>query len=263
MTNQRLLNMNGGYNFRDLGGYKTTDGKTVKWHRILRTGKLAELDSSDLSQLDAYNVRYDVDFRSKAEIKSEPDRLPTGATYTSLPVFAEDMTDSTQSPEERKAMLSGDANTGKNQMLEAYKMMVISNEAQQSYREFFDMLLDNGDENKSLLFHCTAGKDRTGMGAVFLLNALGVEQAQIRNDYLYTNEAAADLVESILTKSRNMGMNDNFMESMHALFTVSDDYYNKATGIIDKDYGGMTNYLHSVLKLHDNEINELKKLYLD
>ena len=168
MTNQRLLNMNGGYNFRDLGGYKTTDGKTVKWHRILRTGKLAELDSSDLSQLDAYNVRYDVDFRSKAEIKSEPDRLPTGATYTSLPVFAEDMTDSTQSPEERKAMLSGDANTGKNQMLEAYKMMVISNEAQQSYREFFDMLLDNGDENKSLLFHCTAGKDRTGMGAVFL-----------------------------------------------------------------------------------------------
>ncbi|GAK47292.1 protein-tyrosine phosphatase [Secundilactobacillus oryzae JCM 18671] len=263
MIKQRLLQVNGGHNFRDLGGYKTTDGKTVKWHRILRTGKLANLKPSDLSLLDQYHVRHDVDFRSKAEVKLEPDRLPTGADYTSLPVFREDMTDSTTPLSEQEALLSSNANFGRDQMMEAYKAMVTTTEAQESYRTFFDLLLSNNDEQNAILFHCTAGKDRTGMGAVFLLNALGVDEQQIKQDYLYTNEVTADYLQGILNDAKKKGMNQNFMSSVQSLFSVSTDYYGEAVNTIDRDFGGMQNYLHSVLKLQDNEIRDLKRLYLD
>ena len=70
-----------------------------------------------------------------------------------------------------------------------------------AYRHFFDVLLENSDEGRSVLFHCSAGKDRTGMGAVYLLTALGVDEATIRRDYLASNKYLAPWQEKAISQA--------------------------------------------------------------
>lgn len=85
MTNNRNLNVTGGLNFRELGGYPTLDNQTVKWHKLLRTAGLAGLTPEDQQHLSQYGVVADVDFRSKDEQTMAPDRVPVGATYHFYP----------------------------------------------------------------------------------------------------------------------------------------------------------------------------------
>ncbi len=76
MTGQRLLDIQDGHNFRDLGGYETKDGRHVKWHRLIRSGSLAHLNEHDLSTLAAIPVTIDIDLRAPEEVKQAPDKLP-------------------------------------------------------------------------------------------------------------------------------------------------------------------------------------------
>ncbi len=85
-------------------------------------------------------------------------------------------------------------------MIQVYVDLINQDHSKQAYRQFFDLLLANDKEDQSLLFHCTAGKDRTGMGAVFLLSALSVPEETIRTDYLLTNQASAAFVTQSLAK---------------------------------------------------------------
>ena len=100
MTQQRLLPIKHGYNFRDLGGYQTSDGHTVKWHRLIRSGALNNLDEQDQEALVAIPVTVDIDLRSKPEITAAPDRVPRTAKYYHLPVFSIDVTNASRSDEE-------------------------------------------------------------------------------------------------------------------------------------------------------------------
>lgn len=72
----RLLDINSGHNFRDLGGYRTTDGRTIKWRQLLRTGSLANLSDDDLTTLAKIPVTQDIDLRGQAEVRQMPDRVP-------------------------------------------------------------------------------------------------------------------------------------------------------------------------------------------
>lgn len=83
MTNQRVLTVPGGINFRELGGYSTKDGRKIKWHKVIRTGGLDQLTPAGQALLDDYGVRYDIDFRSPQEVLDAPDRiLPMLSTCT-------------------------------------------------------------------------------------------------------------------------------------------------------------------------------------
>lgn len=90
MTNNRIIAVTGGLNFRELGGYPTIDGHTVKWHKLIRTAGLADLTPADQQHLTDYGVVADVDFRSKDEQLQSPDKVPTGVNYhfspSSLPM---------------------------------------------------------------------------------------------------------------------------------------------------------------------------------
>ena len=171
LANQ-LLDIKNGRNFRELGGYQTKDGKTIKKHKLLRTANLATLSEQDLKFLQDYGVKYIVDFRSKEEVEKEPDRVPTGATYDFDPVFSEDLTDSSKGINEILSEKEENPKAGYNHMFLAYDDMIKSESAQKAYRNFFDILLANDEEGKSVIFHCTAGKDRTGFAALLALSAL-------------------------------------------------------------------------------------------
>jgi protein-tyrosine phosphatase len=156
MTDLQVLDITNGFNFRDLGGYRTTDGRTLASRRLIRSASLDYLSDSELAYLADYGVRHVVDFRSAQEQEASPDRIPEGAKYLFDPVFSVDETLTSQSPESLAANFSADPVEGREHMKQTYIDLVNQASAQQAYRKFFDVLLDNtAPEHTSVLFHCT------------------------------------------------------------------------------------------------------------
>ncbi|WP_230912802.1 tyrosine-protein phosphatase [Agrilactobacillus fermenti] len=263
LNNQRVLPLESGINFRELGGYTTKDGRHVKYHKILRSAKLNELDNNDLAYLHDYGLITDVDFRSNDEKVKEPDKLPTGATYKHIPVFAVDETENSKTPQELEDELRYEPNTGYKRMIRVYQNMVRQAGSQAAYRQFFAELLANDQENHALLFHCTAGKDRTGMGAFYLLSALGVDQKTIEQDYLLTNQTYKKQIDAVLAELRANHATPEMIESVHNLVSVNIDFIHAAETQIEQIAGTPINYLKEVLGLNDSDLQDLQKIYLD
>ncbi|WP_267201966.1 tyrosine-protein phosphatase [Limosilactobacillus kribbianus] len=261
---ERLLDIHSGYNFRDLGGYQTTDGQTVKWRRLLRTGSLAELDNQDLTKLAQIPVTVDIDLRGFAEISKDPDRVPAGANYYHLPVFVEDETDASHSDTEIAKRMSKPGN-GYRHMLEVYERMATMPSAKKAYQEMFARLIAN--ETGAAIFHCTAGKDRTGMAAFLLLSALNVPRETILQDYLLTNQVTKDFREQWLAQMRqNLPQGpatDVLINNRRELASVNSDYLTKAITTIEANYGNVHHYLTDYLAISPTELAQLRHNYLE
>ena len=262
LTNQ-LIGITSGRNFRELGGYETLSGKKIKMHKLLRTGNLADLSPFDKQFLTDYGAKYDVDFRSKEEVDNQPDRVPDGVEYIYDPVFSEDLTNSSKSITDLDTQAHDDADFGFNHMHYAYEDMIESEPAQKAYRKFFDVLLENTVDGESVIFHCTAGKDRTGFGALLALSALGVPLNTIKKDYLLTNITTKDFVDSMVEHARQNGKNENVLQSIRDIQSVRSEYLDHSVKVLNDEYGGINNYLRDVMKLSSADIMKLRNIYLE
>lgn len=263
MAEQRILTMEQGINFRELGGYQTKDGHTIKWHKLIRSGSLSDLTATDLTTLDQYGVRYDIDFRSPKEVLDEPDRVPGNAKYVYAPVFNVDETKNSDGQDKMAADLEKHPASGYRHMLKVCRMVANEQHAKKEYRRFFDNLLANDQPDEALLFHCTAGKDRTGMGAVYLLTALGVDFATIRQDYILTNAASVQRIDGAVAAAQKQGLSAEAVASIKALWSVNDDYLDAALAEIKRQSGNLEHYLRTELKLTKQEVTDLRRIYLD
>lgn len=261
MANQRLLDIQDGRNFRDLGGYETLNGHHVKWHRLIRSGSLAHLNDHDLNTLDHIPVSIDMDLRAPEEVAKAPDKLPESAKYYHLPVFKSDETDASHSDEEIRSRILKPGN-GYRHMIEVYQRMVKVDTAKAAYQKMFELLLAN-EPGQAALFHCTAGKDRTGMAAYLILSALQVPEQVILQDYLLTNKATQDFREHWLQALRERGESEVVIENSEALGSVSPDYLDQAISLINHNYGNVENYLQEHLELSPSDLKTFRQLYLD
>ncbi|GKQ43241.1 protein-tyrosine-phosphatase [Companilactobacillus sp. RD055328] len=262
--NERILDpfLDAGRNFRELGGYKTQEGQQIKFHKILRSANLAELTPKDQEFLANYGLKKDIDFRSTAEKNKEPDLVPAGVEYIFNPVFKEDETQASKSSNDIEKQFGFAFDDGYKQMIKVYKDIIIDDKSKKAYRLFFDHLLDNSEDNQVALFHCTAGKDRTGMAAVYFLWALGVDQATIKQDYLLTNDVIKSYVDSRIEELEAKNVSSQTISSVRALMSVQEDYLDTAKKTIITETGSMENYLNEAIGLSKNEIQDLKKIYL-
>ena len=236
-THYRLLPMGGAYNMRDLGGYRNVYGKHVKWKMLLRSDDLGKMTSEDLNYLGLLPLRTVIDFRDEAEKKTAPDHLPQSVSrYIQLPIAAGDT-------KNIEGLNLSDFSLA---MREVYAYIIRN--AQEAYKEFFRIVSEN--ENAPLLFHCSAGKDRTGIAAVLLLSALGVEREIIVEDYLLSAEYARKKYEFILKDH----------PEFEPLTIVKRSYLDTALQVIDEDYGGMEKYLTENLEA---DLEKLRKLYTE
>lgn len=263
--NKRVLNLEKGVNFRELGGYETFEGKTIKYHKVLRSAGLSDLSDDDLNYLNKYGLKYDVDFRSHEEVSQKPDRVPNGAKYIFDPVFEADETEASKVQSENFIPeIGGDPTNGFHHMKNVYRDIITGDQAKGAYRTFFDELLTNDHDGEVLLFHCSAGKDRTGMGAIYLLTVLGVPMEEIKKDYLLTNKTNKAFVDGLIDDLQNKGYTDkNILSSVRDLMTVHSDYLATAEEEIAKMSGNINNYIKDELKVTPSEIRDLKKIYLD
>lgn len=232
---RRMVTLEGVTNYRDVGGYPAHGGKTVRWDRLYRSGDLFALSDNDLAKLAASGLKTIVDFRSAFEAKADPDRVPASVTRV-CPLSID--------PGDVFAM--EDAMDGDGAHLMERLNVVLVNEAKEQYAEFFRLLMNGG--NMPLLFHCSAGKDRTGLAAALFLAALGVAREFIYADYLLSAGYAEEKYRHILTHH----------PELLPVITVKQEYLAAAFAEIDAKYGGLGNYLTGELGV---DIDLLRDLY--
>lgn len=233
----RLLPVTGAYNMRDLGGYPAAGNKKVKWNTIIRSGDLNNLTDSDLEFLSSLPLRTDIDFRGKSEKKAAPDKMPaTVINYIPLTLEAGDMTDMQHFDKSRIPTI-----------LEDVYVYIIRN-AQAIYKEFFQILADKN--TPPLLFHCSAGKDRTGIAAALFLGALGVDRETIMEDYLLSAEYIKGKYDYIIRSH----------PEFEPLTTVKKEYLEAAFDVIDKEFGGLDSYLTTQLGV---DLGKMRNLYTE
>ncbi|QEC79852.1 tyrosine-protein phosphatase [Mucilaginibacter ginsenosidivorax] len=246
---KRKVELKGAVNFRDLGGYATKDGHHVKWGKVYRSADMSKLTDDDLAILNKLNVAYDVDLRGTEESKNAPDRLNPNTDYILCPAGSDNAGNMLQS---LKGTTNGDS------VMQTY----YSNTTYLAdrYKPFFGKLLGMPGD-KSLVFHCTAGKDRTGIGAALLLYSLGVPYDTIINDYEASNYYRA---------AENKKMAGQMVKYMHINEGVANDvlavkksYLDATFTAIKAQYGSIDNYLKNQIGLTDKDLKTLKKKFLD
>jgi protein-tyrosine phosphatase len=240
----RHLNLSGASNFRDLGGYPTKDGRTVRWRQIFRSNHLGHLTGDDAAIVRALGVKSAFDFRGTAERAEALCGLPE-ITVHSLPV------EPTVVAALRAIAATGtplSTNHAADVMRDSYRSYVQQNTPR--YRTLFAHLLQ---DSAPLVIHCTAGKDRTGFACALILHTLGVSEDVISEDYLLTNR--------FYRRDPNSG-SDLPDDVKQVLGSVQTSFLGAAFDAIDADYGDLETYLQKGLGVGGAERAALTARYL-
>ncbi|MFB6809125.1 tyrosine-protein phosphatase [Streptomyces sp. NPDC056387] len=239
----RLVKLEGTANLRDAGGYRTTTGRWVKMGEVYRSDALSKLTAADLAKLQRLRVRTVFDLRMESERTTDPDKVPAGATYTVADVFAGSGSFQAMPKSPDEAVKA---------MVDAEKAMVSGDGGKKAYTQVFEGL--ERDRDRAVLFHCTAGKDRTGWANAALLTALGVPGDTVMADYLASNDyrkAANDAILSHLPAAQ--------AAVYKPMLDVRPEYLNSGYDEVKAKYGTFDRYLKDGLGIDARELKQLKK----
>lgn len=247
----RLVDLEGPVNFRDLGGLPTNEGKTIKRGMLFRSDKLSLLTSRDFEVLDSLNIKNIVDFRTKGEVEKEPYSVPSSMNYLNLPIGD----DSWSQGDFMGQVAQMDIDEFEQLMIGLYKSMPV--EFPDQYRLFFDTLLET---EQPLVFHCTAGKDRTGVASALLLNLLGVDWDTIKAEYELSSDYREEENLKMTKQLSGYGISE---EKTMMMMSVKANYLDSIFGAISDRYGSLDSYYTEVLNLNTQEISRLRSRLLD
>lgn len=237
--------LQGASNFRDVGGYSNADGRCVRRGQVFRSDHLAGLTPEDLARLASLGIGHSLDFRGAAEYSATPYAIP-GVQRLALTI------EPTVIARMQALVVQGIVPTTEETvalMCETYRDFVNHNAG--TFGRFLKHLLEQPTPQ---VFHCTAGKDRTGFAAALLLSALGVDRATIEHDYLLTNQ---------LYKRDNRLEGSGHPHVMKVLWQVQPEFLHAAFDAVDAQHGGMQDYLHGAIGLSPQELAELKQMLLE
>ncbi|MBY6063695.1 tyrosine-protein phosphatase [Pseudidiomarina sediminum] len=263
-SSERLIPLEGGRNFRDLGGYTTTDGRTVKRGKIFRSGVLNGLTDEDYTIIDGLNIGTVVDFRTTEERQTEVTQWRASPVEHISTDYAMDFA------REEFARIFADPNVSaadiEHAMAEMYPTILDSQ--LENYKQMFARLLQ---KDEGLLFHCTAGKDRTGISALLILTALGVDKETAIADYMASNDYLD--FDAMLPKKGEQ--QDGPHAEMMALFArLPEDVLQPLMGVkrsmivaaideMEREHGSIIGYIHNELDVSQQDIAVLRSKYLD
>jgi len=256
---KRHLALEGAPNFRDLGGYETRDGRSVKWGRLYRSDNLAHLTDEDLEKVGRLGIQLVCDFRAQAEKASEPDRLPAAdpPDVAALEIGAEsfvvkDLRERIQSGDLEGLDLRGMLIEGNRQFATTYAPQ---------YAAMFERIAK--PENLPALVHCTAGKDRAGFASAMILSVLGVPRETVMADFLLTNHYTAAATERRLMMIELFSLFRADGDALRPLFGVEPAYLDAAFEAIEQRYGDFDTYRREALGLDDAEVEAFRTLLLE
>ena len=254
----RHLELEGTPNFRDIGGYETTDGRYVRWGLLYRSGVLTYLTPKDYAYLSNLGVRVVCDFRTKEENDTAAETWIPGAStqMISLPIGG-DGKQGNQATVQSLMASNPTAEQLRTRMTATYGQFAFS--AADQYAAVFQQLKS---DHLPLLYHCSAGKDRTGVFSAFLLLTLGVPEKTVVEDYALTNRYLQDAPNSAAVQKMMKATSttiSSFSKEQQAVMMAADPAYLESTlRQIDKKYGSFDEYRRKALKVSDADAQALR-----
>ena len=273
----KLLDFQSLHNIRDLGGMKTTSGRTIKEGCFIRCGQLSEISAGDEKKLQEL-VDTIVDFRSDKEREEKPDKVIEGISYVHIPIvdsLTAGVTREKESDKDIIARLAMDPVTAKKYMCEMY-IAFARDYAVAQYSKFIRLLLNSCKEKAAsseatpasskgaVLWHCTAGKDRAGIASVIIEEILGVSRADIIEDYLSTNTYLEADIQFLTNFVKEQAGIESTMadEALRYLFGADKDYIESYYKAIEEKYGDFGNFIKEGLGLSETDITALSDFAL-
>jgi protein-tyrosine phosphatase len=241
----RLIALEGAQNFRDIGGYRTDDGRRVKWGMIYRSADLSKLTPADVANLNGLGVGTVFDLRSTGERRTAPDIFAGRSATVSLDydVHSQAISAALRSAPTPESL--------RRAMAATYPELLTS--IQPELRKLFDQLLEN---QGSTIYHCTAGKDRTGVTTALILSALGAPRETIYADYLMSNR----FYHPAATATPMGGLPP---ELSAVLMGVDESYLRNMFDSIDGQYGSVDGYLDRALGVDAAKRARLRAIYTE
>jgi protein-tyrosine phosphatase len=251
---ERVIHLKGTSNTRDLGGYQTSDGRTLRWRQIIRSENLSRLTADDFKQLEEMGLKTVIDLRNNREHDQDPtvwqgDHPPQ--------IFHFPIGDSKNDWFTAQRALMKRNRFTEVQALEhmenAYRM--IAEEGESGFRQMMALVLD--ESNWPILIHCTAGKDRAGVAAMLILEAVGVDRETIMEDFMLTNEvsrveekskavAKARATYSGAPGGRTGSGQGPTPEAWFTILGVSPEMLEAYYARVDEQYGSITDFMTQI-----------------
>jgi protein-tyrosine phosphatase len=254
----RRLALEGAYNFRDLGGLETRDGKRVRWGQIFRSDTLTRLTAADYQRLNAIGISLVCDLRTREERKTDPTEWQDGSPVFVLAPVSENDKGASQNGNLADALRAGNMTVeeGKATFEQFYIRMVFD-----SASKFGTVLRAIETSDRPSMFHCTGGRDRTGITAALLLHILGVPKETIVNDFVlstrYLNERGTTTpAPATEAEARQVAL---YAE----VIRLQPRYIEAVFQAIDQRYGGFDRYRREALHFTNNDVVALKARLLE
>ncbi len=273
MLEKQLVGLTGVKNARQLGGYETEDGRTVKENVFVRSGALSGATAEDIAILtDDYNIKLVVDFRSASDFEASSDPAFNGAVIVNVPVWDEALN---ALPQDEffafQAQYSGEPGLSD---LELYRQGIMGVDEDlyikqtfgndislKGYREFIDLLLAQ-EEGNGILFHCTSGKDRTGSASVILLTLLGVDRETVLKDFAMTNLVLKDSLDAKVAQSANYTDDEEELYAVYTMNGVNPEWMARMFDYAEEQSGSMLAFIQEQFHVTDEEVETLRDMYL-
>lgn len=259
----RHVPLSGQPNFRDLGGYASSDGRRVKWGLVYRSGELSQLSEDDVRTLAGLGIKAVVDLRSPEEVTARGrGRLPEGAALYPMPIASSDMFKKVI-----PSLLAGDFSQLPPNLLDKVNRHLV----REFSAEFAGLLRALSDaSNRPLVFHCTQGKDRAGFGAAMVLSALGVPWETVVEDYLLSNhyrkaenEKMLEMVRGLAATEAGGEAEEIAFQRVEGLLYVKEQSLEAAHAEIVERYGSVEGYLVDGLGCSRQSLGRLRDELLE
>ena len=240
--------LEGARNVRDLGNTKNRYGEMIRTGILLRGDALHSLTADDIHRLqNDYHLKTIIDMRTSRETVERPDRIIEGTEYRNIRIFNEEHTGVTREnqatgPERFKHMPP---------MTDIYRMIVTSDHTVQQMQKVLRCIMD--ENSGTVIFHCTAGKDRTGLAAVFLLALLDVDLGTIREDYMMTNATAIEDAEKSARRIYEQLHDQQIADHIRTAFIAKEEYLDTALRCIEDQCGTLDRYIEERLGITAEE----------
>ena len=239
--------------YRDLGGIKNKEGKTIKPNMIIRGKSLYKIKEKDVQTLKSYNLSKVIDLRTAVEMDEKPNVKIDSIKYLHMPVFKEKMAGITHEKEQSKLKMLLNMMSIEN----LYKLMVTDTYSISQLKNIIHEIMNS--DNHPVLFHCTAGKDRTGVVAMLLLNILDVDEETIMKNYLEINKTHKPKANLFYVLINVLMWNKELAKKARSYYMVHERYLQTAIEAIKETYGSMEEYITNALGV----TNEMKQAFKD
>lgn len=238
-------------NFRSLSGVQNKEGKKIKEGIIYRSGNFSKLSSNDVAKFNAMNINTIVDFRNDGEIQKDPDFIPAGQKIVTKRAVIGSINEKEMGGFMKILMSPKFSETALD------SLMISASDGFTSHIQDFKPFFEEIAKNESVvLFHCSAGKDRTGLASALFLHILDVSEDEIMKDYLRSNEA---LAKTDLSKYKSYGIPE---ERMAKLMGVKPIYLETSWNNIIKKYGSIDEMLEKEFAITEKVKKQIQEKYL-